>query len=132
MKNEVKKKKDREVNQISLTERIARLRNGNASDPAYNACTIRTWANIPICEYMAAFEEENESLRELLSLTEEEEEHMTYQDVARKIDMLWQAKGETGVRRNAKRDIAYKAMSLLILPFERCYNERGLCEWRNG
>lgn len=105
------------VDRIPLAVRLERLNKGCASDPKYDICTIKRWAKIPICDYMAAFPEENGKLLQLLYLSEEEAAGMTYRDIAVKVDELFLTPGP------ARRHNAIEAMELLALPFERYYSE---------
>ena len=107
------------MNRIPLKERLGNIERGYAADPEYNSRTIQTFAATPFCEYMAAYEEENERLREILSLSEEEEAKLTYREIACEIDRLY--------RKPQHRQEAYEALELLTLPFRHCYEKRREC-----
>ncbi len=104
------------VNRISLVIRLDNLKNGYAANPEFNQKVIETFSSIPVCNYMASFEEENERLREILGISEEEEESLTYRDIACEINLLY--------RKPQRKQETYEAMRLLTLPFKRCYEER--------
>lgn len=102
------------VDRISLSVRLERLKEGCASDPKYDVSSVKKWACIPICDYMAAFPKEYEKLLELLHLTKQEAETMTYRDIAIEVDNLLSTQSVT-----RDRDMLI-AMKQLALPFE-CY-----------
>lgn len=107
------------MNRISLEKRLGNIEQGYAADPEFNSRTIQSLASIPICDYMAEFEEENERIKEILGLSQEEEARMTYRDIACEIDTLY--------KKSQDRQEAYEALELLTLPFRHCYEERKEC-----
>lgn len=104
------------VNQIPLETRLKRLREGYASDPEFNVSAIKTMAKLPIRAYLAGWEEELKKLKELLFLTEEDIQTMTYQEVACYIHRL-----PNTIRHQ---EISRQAVRILALPFKKCYQER--------
>lgn len=106
------------VDKIPLAVRLERIENGYASDPKYNYSALKSWAKIPVCNYMAAFPEEKEQLGELLYLSVEELEELTYCGAARKVNESFFTAGPR------RRHNAIEAMKLLALPFERYFEER--------
>lgn len=115
----IKEKSERgsgKMNRIPLEEHMKRLRECRAGDTEYNCVAIKRFANIPIGEYMAGYEELSEVMYRLLGITKEEAEHMTYQDVAKKIDVMYQSK-ETRAK-------SFVAIRCLMKPFDYCYEER--------
>lgn len=106
----------KKINRIPLKKRIDNIRNGYAGDEAYNIEAIVRFANIPITEYMAAFQEEYGNLLYSLDISREEAAGMTYQDVAKRVNALYWSE-ETIAK-------AVKAMQYLAKPFNYCYEKR--------
>ena len=104
------------MNRILLMERTERLSEGYAGDEEYNHAAIKCFANIPFGECMAGYEEFPANMYHLLGITKEEAEHMTYQEVAKRIDVLY--------RSQATRTQAVSIMKCLMKPFDHCYEER--------
>lgn len=104
------------MNRIPLEKRLERVKTGYASDREYNACAVRSFAEIPIRVYLSAFGNEYARLLELLSITEEEAQDMTYRNVAAAVHRLFWMRGS--------RAKAAEAMRILALPFQQCQEER--------
>ncbi|MCI8514141.1 MAG: hypothetical protein HFI93_05865 [Lachnospiraceae bacterium] len=96
-------------NRISLDMRLDRLKRGCASDPDYNIRVIRSWANTPLRIYMASLQEEFNRIGELLSLTENEKDTITYQEAAKRIDRI------------TNQRTVYELLELLVDPFVQYY-----------
>lgn len=103
------------LNKIPLEERLDMLNRGYASDPEYDVCCIRSWAKMPIGDYMAAFYSEKEKLLRILAITEEQAMKITYQETAFIIDQM--------LKVPEKRESAWKAVQMLALPFLHFYKE---------
>ena len=104
------------VKKIPLAKRIECLNENKAADPEYYVSVVVRWANMPACDYMAAFSQENEELCRLLSITKEEQKNMTYRDMAIRL-----------AERMALPEFkaaASKAVPLLAIPFIN-YNREG-------
>ena len=109
------------VNQIPLADRLDRIRRGYASDPAFVPCAIQTVTDTLLSTYMARFPAEWEQLRDLLEITEEEENTLTYGHAAVRIN-------ELSYKKEAWEEIA-EAINLLAMPVRKCYEER---KWAYG
>lgn len=104
------------INRISLTERLNNIRNGYAGDEAYNTEAIIRLAGIPFIEYMEGFHVTPEFREMLQNLDIRLEDNMCYQDVAKRVYVLYQSE-ET-------RKKAVQAMQCLAMPFDYCFRER--------
>lgn len=103
------------LTRIPLKERLERIRSGYAGDEKYDMAVIIRFANIPIADYLAAFPLGYEELLYCLQIGEEEARHMTYQDVARRVEKCYDS--EENMHRAAK------ALEILAMPFNRCHEE---------
>ena len=108
--------KKNKINRIPLNERLNNIRSGYAGDKDYNTEAIIQFAGIPIAEYLSAFPDEYGRLLRSLRIREADARHMTYQDVAKRIDEYYQQK--------ENHDRAWDAMETLAKPFNRCFEER--------
>lgn len=104
------------LTRIPLKERLERIRSGYAGDEKYDISVIIRFANIPIADYLGAFPEEYGMLLRCLRIRPEDASHMTYRDVAKRVEEYYDS-GED-MRR------AVRALEILAMPFNRCYEER--------
>lgn len=104
------------INRIPLNERLDNINKGYAGDEAYNTEAIIRFANIPIMEYLGAFHVECGGMLRSLHIKKADAQHMTYQDIAKRIYIMYHSEED-------KRD-AIRAMNILVKPFNRCYEER--------
>lgn len=79
------------INRISLTERLNNIRNGYAGDEAYNTEAIIRFARIPFIEYMEGVHVTPEFREMLHNLDIRLEDNMCYQDVAKRVYVLYQS-----------------------------------------
>lgn len=108
-------KKNR-INRIPLNERIENINKGYAGDEAYNTEAIIRFANISIMEYLGAFHVECEEMLGSLHIKSEDAQHMTYQDMAKRIYTMYHSE--------ENKENAIRAMQIMMKPFDRCYEER--------
>lgn len=106
---------------LPLSERLQRLKNGQAAHPEYTACIIRRWADTPIVDYFAVegeekAEKERATLRSILDISEQEEEGMTYRDMAVCINRM---RNQPGQNHRASDEAAI----LLATPMIGCYKK---------
>lgn len=102
------------VNRIALETRLDRIKKGYAGDPAFVPCVINKMADMPLAVFMATAPAEREQLRELLEITEEKENVMTYRETALYLCQM--------LSRHDSRTIT--AVNLLAAPVLKCYEER--------
>lgn len=104
------------VQKTPLAQQLARLRDGNPAHPEFNRHAIRSMADILITAYLRDFELERTQLMELLSITPEKEDKLTYQQAAVYIEKLWQA--------HETKQLAATAIEILARPILNCYEKR--------
>lgn len=101
-----------EIQRISLEERMESLRKGEYAHPEYVSHAIQSLAEIPLSSYLASHEEEWETVRKELGLSEK----AVYRDAAIRIKERWlENRLDVGVA---------EMIIILALPFWDCYEER--------
>lgn len=110
-------------NRIPLKKRLERIREGYAGDEQYDISLITRLANIPILDYLEAFPMECRLLLYKLEIDEEIAPHMTFQEVARRVEYYYEAEQDPfGEEVDIGRSLG--AMEILALPFIRSHKER--------
>jgi len=105
------------VNQISLDQRLNRIKAGFPSDPAFVISSIKSLARIPITVYLNAFNDEEARLYEILGMEPyDEQNELTYLKVAIRIYEMRKLP--------EYKELANEAIYILSLPLRRCYEER--------
>jgi len=104
------------IQKIPLDQQLAKLRNGSPAHPEFNACAVRNMANIHAMAYLRDYGAEFVDLTFLLHIPADQEERITYGEVATIVSKLWE-QTETRVT-------AAEAMELLALPLLNCYERR--------
>lgn len=104
------------VQQISLNERIRRIKTGYASDPEFIISAIKSLANIKVIVFLNEFADEMMSLRKILDIAESEVKEITYKEVAERIYKI-----RLIPHRKLEAD---EAVWILSLPLRKCYEER--------
>ena len=104
------------IQKTPLAQQLARLRDGNPAHPDFNAHAIRSMADIPITIYLHDFKPERVQMMELLSIPLGQEDKLTYQQAAVRIDKLWQA--------HETKHLAATAIEILAWPILNCYEKR--------
>ena len=104
------------LNRIPLKERLERINEGYAGDEKYDISLITRLANIPITDYLEAFPFERRELLYMLGIEEEIAPHMTYREVAKQVETLYESEEDMSK--------AESALNILALPFNRYCEER--------
>lgn len=98
-----------------LADRLEALHDGYLAHKEYAEARVRQMGEIPLSLYLRNWPEMQERFQELLHITEEKFEQMTYQQAAVLIKRYWQAKSRR------RRQYAKEAAAILTLPFEEFY-----------
>lgn len=107
---------NRTIHPIALKTRLKRLREGRPSDPEFTLSAIRSMADIPVALYLSAFSEKRKRLRQILSVTEEEEKAMTYKEAAQRLIRMSPSEWDIG--------LMDEAVDILAAPLKKYYEER--------
>lgn len=102
------------VNMIPLEKRLARIRKGYVSDPAYIPAAIWSMAEMPVADYLAAYPAEKNELITILKKMRVWREGITFQEAARHIRRTAALPG--------KQEPAGKATRLLAVPLITYWN----------
>lgn len=99
-----------QIEKMPLDDRLARILNGYAAYTEYIPCVLRSFASMPVSDYLAPYEGKWERLCALLEITEiADKDRMTYQETAACIHQRWTEN---------KRDLAMaEAVFILSVPF---------------
>ena len=101
------------IQKIPLDQQLAKLRNGSPAHPEFNACAVRNMANIPAMAYLRDYGAEFVDLTFLLHIPADQEERITYGEVATIVSKLWE---QTETRVTAAEAMELLALPLLISP----------------
>lgn len=118
------------VNQISLEQRLWRLKRGAVSDPEFIVSAVNSMAQIPMHVYLSGFEKEWKRLRLLVGIRMGREKEATYREVAFRIHQMYYQpeifKKNTGSLDpvGTIENMADEAVGILVLPLRRCCEER--------
>lgn len=104
------------VNKIPMKERLKRLQTGYASDPEFIISSIRAMADIPVRVYLISFPAEQQRLWELLNISEQKQETITYKKAAKYIKTIWLSQPNEIIAA----EVIYQLAALL----RKCYEER--------
>lgn len=104
------------MERISLPDRLSRIKSGYPAFPEFVPCAIRSMAEVPLPDYLHAFPDKLERLREILGLAPEETAHMPYREAAKRIDQLWRVQRD--------RALLGEALDAMAAPIRKCYKER--------
>ena len=106
------------ITKLPLTDRLGRLANDQPAYPEWAAAIVQRIANTPITSYMAGCPTELDQLKELLGLTPEQVNGMTYSDMAARINKWYTSYTADAPQRYAA---ALRAVELLAAPLLREY-----------
>lgn len=77
-----------QIEKMPLDDRLARMQNGYAAYTEYIPRVLRSFASMPVSDYLAPYGEEWERLCKILEITENKDT-MTYQEAAAIIYRNW-------------------------------------------
>lgn len=104
---------------IPLKNRLDAVKIGHVIDPAYFPAAVDRMEKIPISAYLSGFDKEKERLLNLLCLTEEEQQGLTYRQVAQGIHNI-----RSSSLLKSFTWIVDEVVQSLAAPMLHCYGER--------
>ena len=111
-----------QIEKMPLDDRLARMQNGYAAYTEYIPCVLRSFASMPVSDYLAPYGEEWERLCQILEITENKDT-MTYQEAAAIIHRNWTEN---------KRDLSMaEAIYILSVPFRDYFEGRNETHGKN-
>ena len=104
-----------QIQKMPLKDRMARMQNGYPAYPEYIPCVLRSFASLPVSDYLAGCGGKWETLCRLLGIRENKD-RLTYQEAAAIIRQR---------RRENPMDLEMaEAVFILSLPFGNYFEER--------
>lgn len=108
-----------EYRKIPLERQLRKIAKGYCAHPEYMPAAIRAWGEMPVGDYLGT-EDRRKCFRQLLKITEEEENAMTYAEAAKHIGPWFDDSRFTAQ--------AHQALRLLSEPVHEAY--QAFLKWK--
>ncbi len=113
-----------QIEKMPLDDRLARMLNGYPAYTEYIPCVLRSFASMPVSDYLAPYEGQWNRLCALLGITElADKDRLTYQETAGRICQGWTEN---------RQDLSMaEAVFILSVPFRYCFEGRDETHGKN-